>query len=104
MKSLKLMAAAAALSLSVAAPASAQKLTIRFAWYMPPHTATANQGEAIAKNIEKMSNGEIKVETYPSGSLLKEFGMAQGIANNTVNMGIMAIHWWANQEPALEFD
>jgi TRAP-type C4-dicarboxylate transport system substrate-binding protein len=104
MKSLKLIAAAAALSLSVVAPASAQKLTIRFAWYMPPHTATANQGEAIAKNIEKMSNGEIKVETYPSGSLLKEFGMAQGIANNTVNMGIMAIHWWANQEPALEFD
>jgi TRAP-type C4-dicarboxylate transport system substrate-binding protein len=95
----------AALLLSTATlPASAQSLTIRFAWYMPPHTATANQGEAIAKNIEKMSNGEIKVETYPSGSLLKEFGMAQGIANNTVNMGIMAIHWWANQEPALEFD
>jgi TRAP-type C4-dicarboxylate transport system substrate-binding protein len=104
MKSFQLIAAAAALSLWAAAPASAEKLTIRFAWYMPPHTATANQGEAIAKNIEKMSNGEIKVETYPSGSLLKEFTMAQGIANNTVNMGIMAIHWWANQEPALEFD
>ena len=105
MKSPKLIAAAAALSLSaVAAPASAQSLTVRFAWYMPPHTATANQGEAVAAAIQKLSNGKIKVETYPSGSLLKESTMGQGISNNTVNMGIMAIHWWANQEPALEFD
>ena len=98
------MLGALLLSLSAAMPASAQQLTIRFAWYMPPHTATANQGNLIAKNIEKLSNGQIKVETYPSGSLLKESTMAQGIANNTVNMGIMAIHWWSNQEPALEFD
>ncbi|HEU5019783.1 MAG TPA: TRAP transporter substrate-binding protein DctP [Pseudolabrys sp.] len=104
MRLIPALGAALLLSVSAAIPASAQQLTVRFAWYMPPHTATANQGEAIAKNIERLSNGQIKVETYPSGSLLKEFGMAQGIANNTVNMGIMAIHWWANQEPALEFD
>lgn len=85
-------------------PASAQDLSIRFAWYMPPHTATALQGNTIAKNIEKMSNGKITVQTYPSGSLLKESTMAQGISNDTVNMGIMAMHWWANQEPALEWD
>jgi TRAP-type C4-dicarboxylate transport system substrate-binding protein len=94
----------AGLAAGLPSAASAQQLTVRFAWYMPPHTATANQGELIAKNIEKLSNGKIKVETYPSGSLLKESTMAQGIANNTVNMGIMAIHWWSNQEPALEFD
>lgn len=86
------------------APALAQGLTVRFAWYMPPHTATAMQGNAIAASIEKMSDGKIKVETYPSGSLLKESNMAQGISNNTVNMGIMAMHWWSNQEPALEWD
>ncbi|HEX5508000.1 MAG TPA: TRAP transporter substrate-binding protein DctP [Pseudolabrys sp.] len=103
MKLSKLLGAALLLS-TATLPASAQSLTIRFAWYMPPHTATANQGEAIAANIQKLSNGAIKVETYPSGSLLKESTMGQGIANNTVNMGIMAIHWWANQEPALEFD
>lgn len=104
MKLIHALGAALLLSVSATVPASAQQLTIRFAWYMPPHTATANQGERIAKSIEKMSNGQIKVETYPSGSLLKESTMGQGIANNTVNMGIMAIHWWANQEPALEFD
>ncbi len=104
MKIIGLIGAALLLGAGAIAPATAQTLTIRFAWYMPPHTATANQGEAIAKNIEKLSKGSIKVETYPSGSLLKESTMAQGIANNTVNMGIMAIHWWSNQEPALEFD
>ncbi|HZD89440.1 MAG TPA: TRAP transporter substrate-binding protein DctP [Pseudolabrys sp.] len=98
------LGAALLLSAAAAAPASAQKLTVRFAWYMPPHTATADQGNNIAKKIEQLSHGDIKVETYPSGSLLKESTMAQGIENNTVNMGIMAIHWWSNQEPALEID
>ena len=104
MKKTCLLGAALLLGMAAASPATAQTLTLRFAWYMPPHTATADQGLAIAANIEKMSNGKIKVETYPSGSLLKESTMGQGIANNTVNMGIMAIHWWSNQEPALEFD
>jgi TRAP-type C4-dicarboxylate transport system substrate-binding protein len=104
MKTIGLIGAALIAGFAAAAPASAQTLTIRFAWYMPPHTATANQGDAIAKNIEKMSGGKIKVETYPSGSLLKESTIGDGIANNTVNMGIMAIHWWSKLEPALEFD
>jgi TRAP-type C4-dicarboxylate transport system substrate-binding protein len=98
-----LTGAALALGLWSAAPAVAAE-TARFAWYMPPHTATAIQGEAIAANIQKAGGGKIKINTYPSGSLLKESTMAQGIANNTVNMGIMAMHWWSNQEPALEWD
>lgn len=85
-------------------PAMAQKLTIRFAWYMPPGTATANQGNAVAKQIESLSHGQIQVQTYPSGSLLKESNMAEGITNNMANMGIFAIHWWSKQEPALEWD
>lgn len=90
--------------MAFAGPASAADLTIRFAWYMPPHTATADQGLKIAKNIEKESGGKIKVETYPSGSLAKESTMAQALQNNTANMGVMAMHWWSSQEPALEWD
>ena len=100
------VAALLAVGLSAAcwSASAAATTTVRFAWYMPPHTATADQGQEIARKIEKLSHGSIKVETYPSGSLLKESNMAQGIANNTVNMGIMAMHWWSNQEPALEWD
>jgi TRAP-type C4-dicarboxylate transport system substrate-binding protein len=85
-------------------PATAADLTIRFAWYMPPNTATANQGNTVAKEIESLSHGKIHVETYPSGSLLKESNMAEGIANNTANMGIFAMHWWSKVEPSLEWD
>jgi TRAP-type C4-dicarboxylate transport system substrate-binding protein len=85
-------------------PASAADMTIRFAWYMPPHTATAMLGNTVAQDIEQMSNGKIKVQTYPSGSLLDESAIGQGIVNNTVNMGIMGMHWWADKEPALNWD
>ena len=95
---------AATASLMALPVVSSAATTVRFAWYMPPHTATAMQGNEIAHNIEKMSNGQIKVNTYPSGSLLNESNMAQGIQNNTVNMGILGMHWWSNQEPALDWD
>ncbi|CAG9298171.1 TRAP transporter substrate-binding protein [Celerinatantimonas diazotrophica] len=84
--------------------AFASDLTVRFAWYMPPHTATANQAETIAKNIKEMSHGSIKVLTYPSGSLLKASNIANGLANNTANMGINAMHWWSKYAPALQWD
>lgn len=94
----------AAALVATATAAHASDLTLRFAWYMPPHTAVANQGEAIAKAITKLSHGSIKVDTYPSGSLLKESNIAAGLSNNTANMGIMAMHWWSKQEPSLEWD
>jgi TRAP-type C4-dicarboxylate transport system substrate-binding protein len=97
---LSMISAASLLSTS----AHASDLTVRLAWYMPPHTATDMQGVAIAKQIKALSHGKITVQTYPSGSLLKESNMAQGLANNTANMGIMAMHWWAKYEPALEWD
>lgn len=90
--------------LMLSLPAAAADLTIRLAWYMPPNTATALQGKALAKNIEELSHGKIKVQTYPAGSLLNASNLGSGVANNTVNMGIGAMHWWANQEPALEWD
>lgn len=86
------------------AAAHAADLTIRMAWYMPPHTAVDKQGNAVAEAIESMSDGKIKVETYPSGSLLKSSNIAQGLVNNTANMGIAAMHWWSKYEPALEWD
>jgi len=84
--------------------AQAADLTVRLAWYMPPHTATAHQGESLAKAITDLSKGAIKVETYPSGSLLKESNIAQGLSNNTANMAIFGMHWWSKYEPSLEWD
>jgi TRAP-type C4-dicarboxylate transport system substrate-binding protein len=71
---------------------------------MPPDTATAKQGEAIAKELESLGKGQIRVDVYPSGSLLKESNIAEGIGNNAANMGVFAMHWWSKQEPSLEWD
>lgn len=99
-----LLGSALTVAALVGTNASASDLTVRLAWYMPPHTATDAQGTAVAKAIESLSQGKIKVQTYPAGSLLKESDMAQGLTNNTANMGIMGMHWWAKYEPALEWD
>lgn len=84
--------------------ASAADLNIRLAWYMPPHTAVATQGKEVADRIQSMSHGAIKVQSYPSGSLLKESNIGQGVANNTANMVISGMHWWSNKAPMLEWD
>ena len=103
-RDLLLLSGTSAICLLGATTARASDLTVRLAWYMPPHTATAEQGQAFAKAISTMSGGKIKVETYPSGSLLKESNIAQGLTNNTANMAIFGMHWWAKYEPALEWD
>lgn len=84
--------------------AQAADLTIRFAWYMPPGTAVNHQSEAIAKKIESLSDGKIKVNTYPSGSLLNASDLGHGVANNTANMAVGGMHWWSSQAPVLEWD
>lgn len=84
--------------------ASAADLTIRMAWYMPPNTAVSDQGQEIANKIKSMSHGSIDVQTFPSGSLLKESNIGQGVANNTANMVISGMHWWSNQAPSLQWD
>ncbi|TMV83945.1 TRAP transporter substrate-binding protein [Thioclava sp. BHET1] len=99
-----LAGSAALAALAAATPAAASSLSVRFAWYMPPNTPTADQGNAIAKQIEADSKGAIKVSTYPSGSLANESRMGDAIANNTANMGIAAMHWWSSRAPSLEWD
>lgn len=94
----------AALAFLGSQSAQAADLTIRLAWYMPPHTAVAEQSQEIVDKIQKMSDGKIKVNTYPSGSLLKASNIGQGVANNTANMVIGGMHWWSKQAPALQWD
>ena len=88
-----LAGSAALVALAAATPAAASSLSVRFAWYMPPNTPTADQGNAIVKQIEADSKGTITVSTYPSGSLTNESRMGDAIANKTANMGIAAMHW-----------
>ncbi|MCC7080470.1 MAG: TRAP transporter substrate-binding protein DctP [Burkholderiales bacterium] len=106
---LRVLGAAALVTVAAAwssthAVAAEPTLTIKMAWYIPPGTAVDKQGNAIAKKIEEMSHGSIKVLTYPGGSLLKETNMARGLQDNVVQMGILGVHWWANQEPSTSFD
>jgi TRAP-type C4-dicarboxylate transport system substrate-binding protein len=89
---------------STQARAAEPALTIKMAWYIPAGTAVDRQGQAIAKKIEELSHGSMKVLTYPGGSLLKETNMARGLQDNVVQMGILGVHWWANQEPSTSFD
>lgn len=81
-----------------------QPLQVKFAWYLPDSSASARQDAQAAKNIEEYSHGAIKVTTYPAGSLYTEDQMAEAIQNNSVNLGVIGLHWWGAQDPALAFD
>lgn len=99
-----LAVSAAPVSAAPMKAAAVKPLTVKLAWYLPAGTAVDQQAKAIAAAIEKMSHGSIKVETYPGGSLLTETNMAHGLQNDLVQMGVLGVHWWANQEPSTSFD
>lgn len=91
-------------SISFPSLAAKSSLDVRFSWYLPDSSSTGKEGFDVAKRIQDLSKGSIKVRTYPAGSLLQEYQSAEGVQNNTVNLVILGMHWWGGKVPAMEWD
>jgi tripartite ATP-independent transporter DctP family solute receptor len=84
----RIAAIAAALAALVAAPLSAQQMTLKLGHLAnednPWHKASLKFGEELSK----LTNGRIKVDVYPNESLGKEMDLINGMQLGTVDMTI----------------
>ena len=55
---------------AVPAPAAAAPITLTYANFPPASTFPCVQMERWAKEIEKRTNGQVKINTFPGGTLL----------------------------------
>lgn len=69
--------------------AAAGPVTLSYANFPPPTTFPCVQMERWKKEVEKRTDGKVKVNTYPSGTLLGPKNMMDGVIAGTADIGCL---------------
>ncbi len=80
----------------------------KYNWKMvttwPPHFPVLGEGaDFLAKWIEEMSDGRLKIHVYGGGELVPPLGVFDAVSQGTVEMGHGAAYYWAGKMPACQF-
>jgi TRAP-type C4-dicarboxylate transport system substrate-binding protein len=94
MKALKLAAAAAlafaAVGTSLPRPAQAADVTLTYAFFAPAATFPAKQMDHWVSEVSKRTDGKVKVQTFPGGTLLGAKDMYDGVSQGVADIGLGA--------------
>ncbi|WP_041223523.1 TRAP transporter substrate-binding protein [Deferribacter desulfuricans] len=98
--------AAAGAALSFGAPAVHAKK--RYLWKMvttwPPHFPVMGEAaDMLAKWVETMSEGRLKIQVYGGGELVPPLQAFDAVSGGMVEMGHGASYYWAGKSPATQF-
>lgn len=79
-----------------------------FEWKMvttwPPHFPMLGEGaDNIAKWVDEMSDGRLKIKVYGGGELVPSLGVFDAVSQGTAEMGHGAAYYWAGKSPATQF-
>ncbi|MDC0254127.1 TRAP transporter substrate-binding protein DctP [Bacteriovoracales bacterium] len=86
-------------------PSTQQK---SYKWKMvttwPPHFPVLGEGaDKLAKWVDQMSNGRLKITVFGGGELVPPLGVFDAVSSGTVEMGHGASYYWAGKVPAAQF-
>jgi len=82
-------------------PARAQ-IKLSYANFPPAPTFPCVQMERWKKEVEKRTNGKVKVDTYPGGTLLGAKNMFDGVAAGTADIGNTCTSYFPGMFPVVE--
>ncbi len=89
------------LAVSLFQPAHAEKV-LRLTLQLPATHHLGLNVQSFADEVNKNSNGEIKVEVYPSAQLYKDKEVPQAVASGAVEMGVAALTRFVGTIPAVD--
>ncbi len=85
------------------ATASAEKtISLKFANYFPPAAPPSKICEAFIADIEKRTDGRVKITYYPGGSLLKSKAIFMGVTEGAADIGFSHIFYTPGRMPVTE--
>jgi TRAP-type C4-dicarboxylate transport system substrate-binding protein len=73
------------------APAKAEKISLNYANFPPAPTFPCVQMERWKVEVEKRTNGQIEVKTFPGGTLLGAKGMMDGVIAGQSDIGCICM-------------
>ena len=88
-------------SLSIVLPiaSTAEAVTLKYANFFPPTHIQSKLAEAWCKEVEKQTEGRVKVEYYPGGSLLKAPQIYDGVADGIADIGFSVLAYSRGRFP-----
>jgi TRAP-type transport system periplasmic protein len=84
------------------APVSAEPITLKYANFPPASTFPCVQMERWAKEVEKRTNGEVKIQTFPGGTLLAAKNIFDGVITGSADIGNFAMSYQPGRFPVSE--
>ena len=87
--------------LMIASSAHAEKV-LRLTLQLPATHHLGLNVQAFADEVAAKTNGEIKVEIYPSAQLYKDSEVPQAVASGAVEMGVASVSQFAGTIPAAD--
>lgn len=82
--------------------AHAAAITMSYANFPPAATFPSVQMERWAKEVEKRTNGKLKINTFPGGTLLNAKNMYEGVISGVADIGNFAMSYQPGRFPVSE--
>ena len=83
-------------------PASAETIKLTYANFPPASTFPCVQMERWTKEVEKRTNGEVKLQTFPGGTLLAAKNIFDGVITGSADIGNFAMSYQPGRFPVSE--
>lgn len=97
----RIVVLATALAVLIVSPAwAAKKYELKIQTAVPSSSMYFETMQRLGQRIEKLSNGEIKVEVFASGAIVKAFEILDAVSTGIVNGGQAWTHYWSGKHPA----
>lgn len=68
--------------------AEQKPITLKYAFFAPANTFPAVQMQKWAEEVQKRTNGKVKVDTFPGGTLLTAQNMFDGVLRGVADIGL----------------
>ena len=81
---------------------SAKEIRLKVAQYFPPPSFQAKVLEEFCRDLEKRTNGAVKVDYFSGGSLLKAPAMFDGVVSGIADIGYSHVYYTAGRMPVTE--
>jgi len=85
-----------------AATGADAEIKLTYANFPPAQTFPCVQMERWAKEVEKRTNGQVKIQTFPGGTLLPAKNIFEGIISGTADIGNFAMSYQPGRFPLSE--
>lgn len=82
--------------------AASKVINLKVATYFPPPAFQSKVLEEFCRELEKRTNGEVKVDFFSGGSLLSAQAMFDGVVNGIADIGYSHVYYTPGRMPVTE--